>query len=92
MARPIMYCLPLSTYTHSVRLALEEKQAEHDFVAMPPGTGKQPPHLACQPWGTIPAFEPAGFALYEPPALLGDMDVVFTGMPCNRATLSKVRG
>jgi hypothetical protein len=43
VARSIVYGLTLGTYTDSVQLALEEEQAEYDFVVdMPHGTDKKP--------------------------------------------------
>jgi glutathione S-transferase len=65
MARPIVCGPTPSTRLHSVRLALEEKQAEDDFVDMAPGADKQAPPLGHQPVGKVPAFEHNGFALYE---------------------------
>jgi glutathione S-transferase len=65
--RPILFGAPYSVYVCAVRLALDEKGVDYELVPVdiftPGGPSKE--HLARHPFGKIPAFEHAGFRLYE---------------------------
>jgi glutathione S-transferase len=79
MGGTIVHGVAGSPYVQAVRLALEEKQAEYSFAAMPSGASKEPAHLARQPFGRVPAFEHDGFALYETQAIVRYVDETFAG-------------
>jgi len=67
----------------AVRLALEEKGVEYELVPVDifaPG-GPPPEHMARHPFGKIPAFEHAGFRLYEAGAITRYVDEAFAGPP-----------
>lgn len=70
-----------STYTRSVRLALEEKGVDYrlEEVDILKGAGQAPEHLRRHPFGKVPAFEHDGFALYETVAILRYVDEAFPG-------------
>lgn len=70
-----------STYTRTVRLALEEKGVAYELreVDLLGGAGQSPEHLARQPWGKVPAFEHDGFALFETFAITRYVDEAFPG-------------
>jgi glutathione S-transferase len=80
---PIVYGTPFSTYVRSVRMAFDEKPAGYELrdVSVVGGEHKQPPHLARNPFGTVPSFEHDGFALYETSAILRYVDQVWPGAP-----------
>lgn len=95
---PIVYGTEFSTYVRSVRIAFEEKGAEyrlHD-VSVLKGEHKQAPHLARNPFGTVPAFEHDGLELYETSPILRYVDQVFAGPaltpedPRERARMNQV--
>lgn len=78
---PIIFGARYSVYTRIVRLALAEKGVDHrlqEVDVFAPG-GPLPDHLARQPFGRIPAFEHAGFALYETGAIARYIDETFPG-------------
>jgi len=80
---PTLYGASYSVYVRTVRLTLAEKgvayrQVEVDVFA--PG-GPPAEYLARQPFGRIPAFDHAGFALYEATAIARYIDEVFPGPP-----------
>jgi glutathione S-transferase len=81
MPKPIVYGPAYSTYTRTVRLALEEKGVDHDLVEVDliEGATKAPEHLARHPFGKVPAFEHDGFALYETDAIIRYVNEVFPG-------------
>jgi glutathione S-transferase len=98
MSQPVVHGPGFSTYVRSVRLALHEKGVEHkleevDFIN---GAHKQPPHINRQPFAKVPAFEHAGNAFYETPAILRYIDEVFSGpsltpsTPIERAKMTQV--
>jgi glutathione S-transferase len=70
-----------STYTRTVRLALEEKGVAYELreVDLLGGAGQSPEHLARQPWGKVPAFEHDGFALFETFAITRYVDEPLPG-------------
>ena len=72
---------PYSVYVRAVRLALEEKNVAYELVPVDifePG-GPPPEHYARHPFGKIPAFEHAGFRLYEAGAITRYVDEAFPG-------------
>lgn len=87
-----------STYTRSVRLALEEKGAGYDLVEVDilSGRNQQPEHLARQPFGPVPAFEHDEFVLYETAAIIRYVDDVVEGPmlepgdPKDRARMNQI--
>jgi glutathione S-transferase len=79
--RPMLFGEPYSVYVRAARLALEEKNVEYDLVPVDvfaPG-GPPPEHYARHPFGKIPAFEHAGFRLYEAGAITRYVDEAFPG-------------
>lgn len=95
MSQPIVYGPSFSTYTRSVRLALEEKGVKHQLVEIDilKGANKQPPYNARQPFGKVPAFEHDGNTFYETSAILRYIDEVFPGpalMPSTPAARARV--
>lgn len=84
MTGSVVYGPAYSTYTRTVRLALEEKGVpyrleEIDFMA-DPGASSTPEHLARHPFAKCPAFEHDGFALYETFAITRYIDEAFGGV------------
>jgi len=75
----IVHGIPGSPYVRAALLSLEEKGADYEFAAMAPAALKQPPHLARQPFGRIPAFEHDGWMLYETQAIMRYVDAVVPG-------------
>ena len=78
---PIIYGTEFSTYVRSVRIAFEEKGAQYTLhdVSVLKGEHKQTPHLARNPFGTVPAFEHDGLEIYETSPILRYLDQVFPG-------------
>lgn len=78
---PIVFGAPYSVYVRAVQLALEEKGVRYELVPIDIfATGGGPPeHAARHPFGKIPAFEHAGFSLYEAGAITRYVDEVFPG-------------
>jgi glutathione S-transferase len=70
-----------STYTRTVRMALEEKGVAYELneVDVMRGAGAAPEHLARHPWGKVPAFEHDGFRLFETFATARYVDEAFPG-------------
>lgn len=98
--QPVLYGAAYSVYVRAVRLALAEKGVAYRLVPVDvfvPG-GPPPEHLARQPFGRIPAFEHAGFALYETGAITRYVDEAFPGPPLQpqaprpRARMNQVIG
>jgi glutathione S-transferase len=78
---PVVFGAPYSVYVRVVRLALEEKGVRYELVPIDifaPG-GAPPEHKLRHPFGKIPAFEHAGFSLYEAGAIARYVDEVFPG-------------
>lgn len=65
-----------STYVRTVRMVLKEKATPYDLVEVDllKGAHRQPAHLARNPFGTVPAFDHDGFALYESRAIATYLD------------------
>jgi glutathione S-transferase len=75
----VIYGVPGSPYVRQPILACEEKGVAWELKALGPGEAKQPPHLARQPFGRMPAIEHDGFRLYECQAILRYIDAAFPG-------------
>jgi glutathione S-transferase len=96
--KPIVFGAPYSVYVRVVRLALEEKGIDYELVPVDIFAADGPPaeHLARHPFGKIPAFEHAGFGLYETGAITRFVDEVFDGPalqpadPRNRARMNQI--
>ena len=78
---PIVFGTEFSTYVRTVRMAFEEKAAEYKLhdVSVLKGEHKQTPHLARNPFGTVPAFEHDGLELYETSPIVRYIDQVCPG-------------
>lgn len=100
MSEVTVYGAPYSTYVRSVRMALEEKGVPYDLVDVDILSEEGPPkdYFARQPFGKIPAFEHAGFPLYETTAINHYIDEAFDGPdlmpgdPKGRARANQVIG
>jgi glutathione S-transferase len=79
--RPILFGAAYSVYVRAVRLALHEKSAAYDLVDIDvfAPTGPPPDWLSRHPFGRIPAFEHAGFRLFESTAIERYVDAAFDG-------------
>src|SRR3984893_13906994 len=97
-AKPVVFGAPYSVYVRAVRLALEEKAVDYELVPVDifaPG-GVPPEHRARHPFGKIPAFEHAGFRLYETSAITRYVDEAFPGPrlqpddPLGRARMNQI--
>jgi glutathione S-transferase len=97
---PIVFGAPWSVYVRTVRLTLEEKGSPYALVPIDPFAPGGPPaeHLGRHPFGKIPAFEHAGFRLYEAAAITRYIDEVFAGPalqpadPRRRARMMQIIG
>jgi glutathione S-transferase len=75
MTNPIIvHGIPGSPYVRSVLLALEEKEADYRFRAMPFGGHKEPGYRALHPFARIPVIQHGDFTLYETHAILRYID------------------
>ena len=83
MTEVTLYGAAYSAYVRMARLALEEKGVAYELVEVDVFAEGGPPaeHLARQPFGKIPAFDHAGFALYETAAITHYIDEAFEGPP-----------
>jgi glutathione S-transferase len=95
MGQPIVHGPAISTYTRSVRLALQEKGVPHQLVEVDilKSEHKQPPYTNRQPFGKVPAFDHDGNTFYETSAILRYVDEVFPGpalMPSTALARAKV--
>jgi glutathione S-transferase len=81
--RPVLFGVPYSVYVQAARLALDEKRVEYELVPIDIFTeaGPSAEHLARRPFGKIPAFEHAGFRLYEAGAITRYVDEALPGPP-----------
>lgn len=80
-SKPVVFGAAYSVYVRAVRLTLEEKQVAYDLVPVDIFAPNAPDaeHLARHPFGKIPAFEHAGFRLYEAAAIMRYVDEAFAG-------------
>ena len=76
-----VYGAAYSVYVRIVRIALHEKGVAYDLVPVDvfADGGLSPDHRARHPFGRIPAFEHAGFGLYETSAITRYVDEAFSG-------------
>lgn len=88
MSDPVIYGPAFSTFTRSLRLALEEKGVPYrlEEINVMEGAHQTPEHLARQPFAKVPAFEHDGFELYETAAILFYVDETFEGPALQPAT------
>lgn len=86
-----LYGHPISTCTRKVLATLAEKGEKPEFIVvdLSKGEHKQPPHLARQPFGQIPAIDDDGFELYESRAIIRYIDET---RPQNPLTPKDARG
>jgi glutathione S-transferase len=79
--QPIVFRAPYSVYGRAARLALEEKGVGYELVPVDIFASGGPPaaHLVRHPFGKIPAFEHAGFRLYEAEVITRYIDEAFAG-------------
>jgi glutathione S-transferase len=94
MSEVTVYGAPYSTYVRSVRLALEEKGVPYELVDVDilSEQGAPEEHYTRQPFGKIPAFEHAGFPLYETTAINHYIEEAFDGpnlMPSDPRTRAR---
>jgi len=95
---PIVFGAPYSVYVRAVRLALEEKGVRYELVPVDifASEGTPAEHKARHPFGKIPAFEYAGFRLYEAGAITRYADEAFRGPrlqpedPRSRARMNQI--
>jgi glutathione S-transferase len=95
---PIVFGAPYSVYVRATRLALEEKGVPYELIPIDifAASGISPEYQARHPFGKIPAFEHAGFRLYETGAITRYVDEAFDGprlqpeSPRNRARMNQV--
>ena len=79
--KPRLFGASYSVYVRIVRLALFEKGIEYDHTPIDIFSAEAVPanYEAIQPFGRIPAFEHAGFSLYETGAISRYVDEAFKG-------------
>ena len=94
LQKPIVFGAPYSVYVRAVRLALEEKDIAYELVPVDVFAPGGPPaeHLLRHPFGNIPAFEHAGFRLYEAAAITRYIDEALPGPRSNPPILAVGRG
>jgi glutathione S-transferase len=78
---PHVFGAKYSVYVRIARLALTEKGIEYELVPIDifAEAGPPPGYLARHPFRRIPAFEHAGFSLYETSAIARYIDEAFEG-------------
>ena len=83
MTDPILFGAAYSVYVRAARLALAEKQVSYRLVEVDifAPDGPPPAYLERHPFKRIPAFEHAGFRLYETGAITRYVDDAFAGPP-----------
>lgn len=81
MAAPVIYGPAYSTYTRTVRLALEEKGIDYrlDEVDILQGQAQKPEHVARHPFAKVPALGHDGLTVYETTAIARYVDEAFPG-------------
>ena len=91
--QPIVFGAPYSVYVGAVRLALEEKGVHYELV--PSISWRREghrPNTWHDPIRKNPAFEHAGFRLYEAGAITRYVDEAFSDLSCNRKTRAVAPG
>jgi glutathione S-transferase len=86
--KPVLYGAAYSVYVRICRLALAEKGVDYDHVEIDIFAAGGPPadYQRRHPFGRIPAFEHAGFSLYESSAIARYIDEAFPGPALQPAT------
>ena len=79
MTELVIHAAPGSPYSRAALLGLEEKRARYRFIAVPPGTTRNPEHLQKHPFGRVPVLDHGDFRLYETQAILRYIDAVLPG-------------
>ena len=73
-----VYGIPGSPFLRAVEIMLKEKGAEYRLQPLSPGEAKSPEYIEQHhPFGRVPAFEHAGFKLYETQAILRYLDRIY---------------
>ena len=87
MATPKVFGPSYSTFTRTVRLALEEKGQAYDLVEVDVigGAHQHPEHLARHPFGKVPAFRHDDLRLFETDPITRYVDEAFDGPPLEPA-------
>jgi len=90
--KPRVFGADYSVYVRLVRLCLVEKGVEYELTPIDVFAREGPPqrYLARHPFGRIPAFEHAGFSLYETSAIARYIDEAF-GEPKLQPSGAKAR-
>jgi glutathione S-transferase len=90
--KPRVFGADYSVYVRIVRLCLVEKGVEYGLTPIDVFAREGPPqrYLARHPFGRIPAFEHAGFSLYETSAIARYIDEAF-GEPKLQPSGAKAR-
>ncbi|MDI6025432.1 glutathione S-transferase family protein [Corticibacterium sp. UT-5YL-CI-8] len=88
MNKPILYGSDYSVYVRSACLVLMEKEIEYELVPVDIFAKDQLPrhYLDLHPFGRIPAFDHAGFRLYETGAITRYIDEAFPANPLQPPT------
>ncbi len=83
MTEPVLFDAAYSVYVRAARLALVEKGVPYRLVEIDIFAEGGPPegYLERHPFGRIPAFEHAGFRLYETGAITRYVEEAFDGPP-----------
>jgi glutathione S-transferase len=73
-----LHCTLTSTFSRRIRIALLEKDIEHELklVDMGSGENKSAPYLAMNPYGRVPTIEHDDFILYESSAILSYLEAL----------------
>ena len=81
MQKPVLYGFDGSTYVHTVRMLLAEKDAAYDQVPVDvlAGEPRQPEHLTRHPFGKVPVLDHDGMRLLETSAITRYLDAVLPG-------------
>ena len=100
MGRATLYGADYSVYVRIARLALIEKNVDHELIPVDVFSPEGLPswYLALNPFGRIPAFEHDGLVLYETAAIARYIDEAFQGRslqpddPRARAAMNQIVG
>lgn len=89
--KPRVFGADYSVYVRIVRLSLMEKGLEYELVPIDIFAREGPPpgYLTRHPFARIPAFEHAGFSLYETGAIARYIDEAFEGPELQPSSVMK---
>lgn len=98
MTRPVLYGASYSVYVRIARLALIERNIDHDLIDVDVFAegGLPADYLARHPFGRIPAFQHGDVAIYETGAITRYIDEAFAGAalqpqePAARARMNQI--